>query len=161
MIFYFFYFLLCLTSSNVIKKLTKIQDVRNHLIVLYYFVSWILQSSTFFKECVLRAKRASPRPTFIGMDIYIGPTFPENFCPNFFWQKYCSKVPYLPAVWTYVWTFVVFLGPFPNQVLYTYRLYKEYSYSLRSNQKKKNSRTKMWCKISHICVSQNLITWIV
>ena len=54
------FFLLCLTSSKVSKKLTKIQDVRNFLIVLYYFVSWILQFSTFFKECVLRAKRASP-----------------------------------------------------------------------------------------------------
>ena len=39
-IFLFFsYFLLCLTSSKVSKKLTKIQDVRIYFIVLYYFVS--------------------------------------------------------------------------------------------------------------------------
>ena len=31
----------------------------------------------------------------------------------FFWQKYGSKMPYLPTVWTYVQTFVVFSGPFP------------------------------------------------
>ena len=35
----------------------------------------------------------------------------------YFWQKYGSKIPYLPTVWTYVQTFVVFfIGPFPNSV---------------------------------------------
>ena len=47
--------------------------------------------------------------TFLGMDINIWPTYPENLCPNFFfWKKYGSKIPYLPKVWTYVQTFVVF-----------------------------------------------------
>ena len=42
------------------------------------------------------------------MDIKIWPTYPENCCPNFFfWQKYGSKIPYLPTVRTYVRTFVV------------------------------------------------------
>ena len=38
------------------------------------------------------------------------PTYHKFFCPNFFfWKKFGSKIPYLPTVWTYVQSFVVFL----------------------------------------------------
>ena len=54
--------------------------------------------------------------TFIGMDINIWPTYPENLCPNFFFGK--SMAQKYPAYlqfghWTYVQTFVFFLEPFP------------------------------------------------
>ena len=35
------------------------------------------------------------------------------FVQIFFWQNCGSKIPYLPTVWTYVQTFVVFFLPFP------------------------------------------------
>ena len=54
LIFSMFFYVL--PHGRSLKKLTKIQD----LIVISYFVSWISESSTYFKECVLWAKRASP-----------------------------------------------------------------------------------------------------
>ena len=38
------------------------------------------------------------------------PTLPQkNLSKLFFWKKFGSKTPYLPTVWTYVQSFVVFL----------------------------------------------------
>ena len=38
------------------------------------------------------------------------PTLPQkNLSKLFFWKKFGSKIPYLPTVWTYVQSFVVFL----------------------------------------------------
>ena len=48
--------------------------------------------------------------SFIGTDIFIWPTYPEYLCQIFFWKKYGSELPYLPTVWTYFQTFVVFFS---------------------------------------------------
>ena len=59
-----FYFLFCLTSSKVSKKLTKIKDVRIFLIVIYYFVSWILQSITYFRSLFVSEAKLGPKILF-------------------------------------------------------------------------------------------------
>ena len=42
------------------------------------------------------------------------PTYLKIFCPNFFWKKYGSEIPYLPMIWTYVKIFVSFFYLSPN-----------------------------------------------
>ena len=62
---------------------------------------------------------------YASMDFPIYLPYHKKICPNFFfWKKFGSKIPYLPTVWTYVQSFVVFLfgtlslGDHPSDEVY-------------------------------------------
>ena len=71
----------------------------------------------------MTSKNENPFQTTASSSLYLGftillclygfphlPTLPQKILSKlFFWKKYGSKIPYLPMVWTYVQTFVVFL----------------------------------------------------
>ena len=64
----------------------------------------------------------------------------DIFVQMLFWKKIGSEIPYLAMVWTYVQTFVVFFGPFPNWVLHVQR--NRYNKTKERDPNKK--ATKIW-----------------
>ena len=77
------------------------------------------------------------------MDINIWPTYPENFCQNFFWPKYGSKYP----TWTYVQTFVVFFGGDPSLNFW----YKNFWFP-KKDKVRRNLGPKIFLKVCSVVV---------
>ena len=61
--------------------------------------------------------------TFISMDIHIWPTYPETFCPNFFFGKSMAQKYPTYLQFGHMFKLLYFFGPFPCWVTLTCRIH--------------------------------------